>query len=162
MGAQTQSHSPESLIKALNKVATSIGKKTVSRRFFEKETGISERQIYKHFDSWNEFVLAAGLEPLDTTPISESELMEEMYNIFLKEERVTTRQRFERISKFSEKPYRKRWGSWDKTLIAFHHWIEQFHPEFPFINQLNQITDLSKLLNPIENKAGKDSGNKQY
>ena len=51
----------DSLICQLKEVAERLGKNTVSRREFLRETGITDKKVLKHFDAWNDFVRAARL-----------------------------------------------------------------------------------------------------
>ena len=53
----------DELLAEARDIAVRLGKRTLSRAEFERESGVSDRQVTKHFDSWNDFVQAAGLEP---------------------------------------------------------------------------------------------------
>lgn len=48
------------LIAQLRDVANRLDTRTISRSTFLRESGASEWQILKHFESWNALVVAAG------------------------------------------------------------------------------------------------------
>ena len=129
-------HTPESLVASLQQVADQLDKKSVSRSEFIRETGISEWHILKHFDSWNDFVTAADLQPTDVSRIDDTELLEAMLEAFLQEGRVTTRTRFRKACRYSDYVYAKRWGTWDSILLEFGRWAKQYHPDFPYFGEL--------------------------
>ncbi len=125
----------DDLIGQVKAVAQRLGRESLSMRMFVRETGVSEWHVYKHFDTWNELVSAAGLTPIDTSAIPEDELWQAMYEAFMSEEKVVTIHRFRRVCRFSLKPYKKL-GRWESILAAFRLWVQKQHPDFPYINQL--------------------------
>ena len=80
---ESTTHDRENLIKELQGVAARLDKKLVSRKDFIREAGISEWHVLKHFDSWNDLVRAAGLQPTDVSRIPDDEVMEAMYEAFM-------------------------------------------------------------------------------
>lgn len=139
-------HTRESLIVELKKVADILDKKSVSRAEFIRESGISEWHVQKHFDSWNDFVRSAGLQPTDVSRIPDDDLFEAMYRAFLGERAITTRTRFRKVCQYSsDYVYSRRWRTWDNVLHEFKNWVTLKHPDFPYTNQLPS--------HPIEVKA---------
>lgn len=125
----------ETIIKEIRRIAAELGSNVLSKSEFESRSGISERQIYKYFDSWNEAVKAAGLTPVYVGRIDDAELFHEMKEAFVKFGGVCTRMKFGKLCKYSEKTY-GRFGTWDDALSAFRVWLEKSGEQFPFLNQL--------------------------
>ena len=89
-------HTRDSLIEEIRRLSIALGKNTVSRTEFVRETGISEWHVLKHFDSWNDLVRAAGLQSTDVSRIPDEELFDAMYAAGLAERGLTTRTRFKK------------------------------------------------------------------
>ena len=137
---ESNTHDEASLIKSLQEVAAQLDKKSVSRTEFIRETGVSEWHVLKHFDSWNKFVKAAGLQPTDVSRIPDTELMEAMYEAFINDKGVPTRTRFRKICRYSDYVYSKRWGTWNSVLDEFRKWVETQRPDFLYIKELPKPT----------------------
>jgi hypothetical protein len=129
-------HSREDLIVALTSLADRLEKESVSRSTWLRETGINEHHVYKHFDSWNDFVQAAGLKPDDRSRIADEELFEAMREAFIKAAGITTRTRLRKVCRYSDDVYAKRWGRWQNVLARFRAWVEEADPDFPYIADL--------------------------
>lgn len=134
----------ETILKEIKRIAEESGADTVSRSEFKSKSGISEWQIYKHFDSWNEAVEAAGLTPTDVSRIGDAELFREMKNVFVKFGGVCTRMKFDKLCKYSADVYKRRFGKWNDILLAFRTWLKESGEDFPFLNQLPSVTNLHK------------------
>ncbi len=129
--------SAEYLISQLKEVSERLGKKSVSRSEFARETGISEYKVRRHFDNWNALIRAAGLEPNDNSRIEDAELFEAMKEAFLAAGEICTQIRFERFCRHNLSVYRKRgWGNWIGVLTRFREWATVNAPDFPFMAQL--------------------------
>jgi hypothetical protein len=129
-------HTRESLIEEIKRVALALSKNTVSRTEFIRESGISEWHVLKHFDSWNDLVRSAGLQPTDVSRIPDEELFAAMYRTFVDEKGVTTRTRFRKVCQYSDYVYSKRWGTWDNVLLEFRKWVAVNHSYFPYLDKL--------------------------
>lgn len=129
-------YSREALVEELRALAQRLQKKSISRSEFIRETGVSEWHVMKHFDTWNEFVTASELQPTDIGRIPDQELLEAMYQSFIGENGVTTQRRFNKVCRYSETVYRRRWGRWDNVLAEFRSWVATAHPDFPYMSQL--------------------------
>ena len=119
----------------LHRVAEDLDKRSVSRSDFIRESGISEWHVLKHFDSWNDFVGTAGLQPTDVSRIEDSALFEAMREAFLQEDGIPTRTRFRKVCRYSDYVYAKRWGTWRNVLLEFRRWLENEGEEFLFLEQ---------------------------
>jgi len=148
-------HTRKSLIQEIKRVAKTLDKETVSRTEFIQGSGISEWHVLKHFDCWNDFVRAAGLQPTDVSRIPDNDLFEAMYRTFLSEQGITTRTRFRKACQYSDYVYTKRWGRWDNVLFEFKKWINQEHPDFPYMGNLP--SDLPKFESPKRQQPTSES-----
>jgi Homing endonuclease associated repeat len=127
----------DGLVSQLKEVAERLGKKSVSRSEFLRETGISEARVYKHFDSWNELVKATALEPIDSTRIKEDELFRAMRDAFLAAGKICTQRKFDKLCRYNLSVYKRRgWGNWIGVLARFGEWASANAPDFPFMADL--------------------------
>jgi hypothetical protein len=134
----------ETIIKEIRRIAQETGTDTVSNSEFRSKSGISEWHIFKHFDSWNEAVEAAGLTPIDTRRIDDAELFREMKDVFVKFGGVCTRRKFRELCKYGTTVYVTHFGKWSGSLLAFKAWLKETGEDFPFLNQLPSANSLHK------------------
>lgn len=139
----------ETIIQGIRRIATELGVTTLSRSEFKSKSDISEWQIYKHFDSWNEAVQAAGLIPTDVSRIDDEELFREMKNVFVRFGGVCTRMKFDKLCKYSADVYKRRFGKWSKVLSEFRAWLQKSGEAFPFFNQLPNVSELPETRETI-------------
>lgn len=152
---------PELMIEAIKKLAEKLGEELISAPAFYRETGISEYQVGREFGSFTELAIAAGIrsKKLRYSNLTDTELMGEIYKVFTKEGRVVNSLRFQKLSIYGDKIYRKHYGSWSNALDLFKVWVKKNHPEFNLLNLAP--TDASKEVNSpaeqydpaVENKA---------
>lgn len=135
----------DTIIKEIQRIAQEIGADTVSRPQFKSKSGISEWQIYKHFNTWNEAVEAAGLTPTNVSRIDDTELFREMEDVFVRFGGVCTRMQFEKLCKYSADVYKRHFGKWNDILLAFKTWVNESGEDFPFLNQLPSEKNLQKV-----------------
>ena len=122
-------------------VSKKLDKPTISRNEFLKETGVNEKQITNNFDSYNNFVREAGLQPnpnTDDRRISEDDLYEAMYSTFIREKGITTLLKFEKLNTYCFDTYKRHWnvGKWKDALRIFKTWVEKEHPGFAYLDDL--------------------------
>ena len=134
----------ESVVQEIRRVAAELRATRLSRSEFKSRSNVSEWQIYKYFDSWNEAVQAAGLVPTGVSRIDDSELFREMKNVFVKFGGVCTRMKFDRLCRYSADVYKKRFGRWNNVLSQFRAWLEESGEAFPFLSQLPSVGELPK------------------
>jgi hypothetical protein len=139
----------ETIIKEFKRIAQESEAGTVSRSQFKSKSGISEWQIHKYFDSWNEAVEAAGLTPTDVSRIDDTALFQEMKDVFVKFGGVCTRTKFNKLCKYSVDAYKKHFGKWNDILLAFKTWLSESGETFPFLNQLPNTNVLNKAEDSI-------------
>lgn len=118
---QARTMSDASLLTELNRVADSLGKKTLTQPQFNSHSEISSSAISRRYGSWSAALKAAGLAPVIMgRRYSESEYFENLLNVWTHHGRQPT------YSEMNHPPslitaggYEKRWGSWRKALTAF-------------------------------------------
>ena len=115
----------EKIIDEIRRIAKELGQNQLSRSEFRRHSDISDWQLYKIFDSWNEATEEAGLLPhTEKEKIDDEALFIEMERVFVTFGGVCTRTKFQRLSKFSADVYKKRFGRWNNILKAFRGWLE--------------------------------------
>ena len=143
----------EKIIEEIKRIAKKVGKNQLSRREFHSNSEISDRQIGKLFDSWNEAIEEAGLTPhTENVKIDENNLFTEMERVFLDFGGICTCTKFNKLSKFSIYAYEKRFGHWSGVLKTFRDWLVENNKEFPFMDQLPKIADESLVNNKVIEK----------
>lgn len=117
-GSQGWTPSQVTVVNEIRRIAEALGKSTLSQREFDEHHQLSGVSTAGYqFGSWNEAVAAAGLEPLPSggagrgPKLSDQELLEDLLR--LREELGTfpSLRKLAKQGRFSEKPYRERWGS---------------------------------------------------
>jgi hypothetical protein len=129
-------HNAESLISEVQALARRLDAPSVSRSTWRRETGISDHHVLKHFDSWNEFVGAAGLKPDDRSRVADQDLFEAMRVAFIDAGGIVTRTSFGKYCRYGDDVYAKRWGRWQNVLATFAQWAQDNHPDFPYLVDL--------------------------
>lgn len=114
----------DDLVDSIRKAAAALDTTRLSAAAFRQQTGVTMSVIYKHFDSWSEACLAAGVnhgpthENLVAPPkISHEKCLAEMKRVaVLLGQRQLSSNEFTRHAQFTAKPVIKRFGSWQKAL----------------------------------------------
>jgi len=127
----------ESIIEKIKEIAMQKGVTSLSRKIFIAESGISEYEYLKFFNTWNEAVTAAGLESQDfAKPYQKENLFQNLREVFEKSEGLCSRTKFNKISSVSHDSYRRHFGSWQEALINFKKWLEDNKYDYPWITEL--------------------------
>ena len=121
---------------AIRKIAGENGGNSLTKSRFKFKSGISEYQIYKHYDTWNEAVENAGLTPNRVRRIDDIKLLREMKNVFVDCNGVCTQVKFGKLCRYSASVYKSHFGRWPEVLLAFKAWLHDSGEDFPFLNQL--------------------------
>ncbi|HXB64894.1 MAG TPA: hypothetical protein VNV42_08495 [Solirubrobacteraceae bacterium] len=135
---KTTTYSRDELVAELASVAQRLGEHSVSRRIWLRETGITSWQVYRHFDSWNEFVVAAGLVADDRSRASDDELLAALRDAFVQAGSVTTKHRVRKFCRYGGDVYTKHFGSWPQVLGRLRGWAEENDPDFAYLDDLPQ------------------------
>jgi hypothetical protein len=126
----------EQIIEELQSLAKRTGKQSIALADFTRETGISPWYVDKYFDSYNDLVSQAGLQPTDVSRISDDVLFTAMRDAFLQAKGVTTKGKFRRLAEYSTSVYSRRWGGWQSILFEFRNWLQRRSEQFPYLDQL--------------------------
>lgn len=85
----------------------------LTRRKFKKHSGITERQVESHYNTWNEALIAAGLKPNTRNQrIEPTTLLEDWGNVVRRLREIPTAKRYKREGKHSTDVFRRKFGPW--------------------------------------------------
>lgn len=127
----------EIIIEKIREIAKEKDVSSLAKKVFIAESGISEYEYLKHFDSWNEAVTAAGLETQDfAKPYEKEALFQNLKKVFKKSDGLCSRTKFNKISSISHDSYRRHFGSWQDALIDFKKWLEDNKCNYPWMSEL--------------------------
>ena len=88
----------ESIIEKIKEIAMQKGVTSLPKKIFIAESGISEYEYLKFFNTWNEAVTAAGLEAQDfAKPYEKENLFQNLREVFEKSEGLCSRTKFNKI-----------------------------------------------------------------
>lgn len=124
---RTDGLSVEEIISDLQKVSQKIGKKTFNSSEYNVNGNYSTNIFYRKFGSWNNALVAAGLEPFDhplgggtKNKITEYQCVEEIERVWIELGRQPTTTDIKNgVSKYSLHVFERRFGSWRKALEFF-------------------------------------------
>jgi hypothetical protein len=127
----------DELKRRLKEFAERLNKSSVSLLEFTRESGVSIKRVLKHFDTWNDFVCAAGLQPHDRSRLEETDLFPAMRDAFIKARGICGRDKFRRYCDHSPDTYKRRCrGQWRTVLARFREWVLTHDPAFPYLEKL--------------------------
>lgn len=127
----------ENIIAQAKSAAAALGKSSLSRSEFIQHSGISNNQIYRHFDGWREVCELAGLEPhVQNVRLDNDEIFSAMRDAFIRIGSIVTKTKIDRHYRYSMDVFKKRGLNWTATLIEFRKWVEKNDPTFPCLAQL--------------------------
>ncbi len=114
------------IIEDVKKVANNLHKCTLTSREYTENGKYHVTTITRRFSSWEEVLLAAGLQKNGfRRNIAEKELLEEVGRVWeLLGRQPTTNDIKEGVSEFSLNTFCRKFGGWRKTLEAFVKYIE--------------------------------------
>lgn len=136
MAASQSELSEERLVGLAREVATRLGKDSVARSEFLRETGLTEWQVMKHFNTWNELVEAAGLKVFPNRRLSDDELFNALRDGYLDAGGIVPRTRLRKVCRVSDSVYAHRFGRWPNVLAQFRDWLAENDPGFPYLADL--------------------------
>lgn len=130
-------------IQSLKQLAHNLGRTPSERDYKSHYSSITgaptPSQLRYDFGTWTAAVIGAGLTPLPTDPprndISDEELVAEFVRIANKLGRIPSLEVFRKESKFSNNPYKRRWGPWSKVQ---NHFASTHFNELTFVPSLIQ------------------------
>jgi hypothetical protein len=137
----------DELLKDLRRVAEILNKKTVRLLEYRKFGNYSDNTLCTRFGPWSKVLKKAGLELTGYhINISDEELFENIELLWIKLGRQPSRRdMIPPLSKYSERPYIRRFGGWTKSLEAF---VEYANAD----NEIIQVVDNSPIKTHITNR----------
>ncbi len=123
LGGNESMDEKQALIEQLQGIAKDLGTSTVARHEFLRRSGASERKIQRLFGSYNDLVLAAGLNPRafptsDSPAYSDADLLTEVVRVLRLPSSKLTRVFFEQNAIVSASACERRFGGWINTIKA--------------------------------------------
>lgn len=119
--------SEDELLEDLKRCATELSKNTLTVAEYTAKGNFGVNTFLRRFKQWNLALQKAGLEAPNRQHVPDSELFENIAKVWT----CLGRQPFGReldkehgVSEFSLGTYEKRFGSWNKALIAFEEFIK--------------------------------------
>ncbi len=117
----------EEIAEDLRRVAAKLETQAITKIQYDEHGNFGATTVLRKLGSWNGALLKSGLEVANRQDISNDELFENIANVWTK----IGRQPFGREVKgksvgslFSLATYEKRFGSWNKALLAFARYVE--------------------------------------
>ena len=111
------------IIADMQRVASEHGAGALSVRLYQSRGKYSHTTASKRFGSWNSALKAAGLQVLNKVDVSDEELFANLEQVWFALGRQPRKRDLTRpLSRFSERPYARRFGSWRQSLEAFVQW----------------------------------------
>ena len=117
--------SDSDIIADMRHVAAEHGGGVLSSRLYQSTGRYSHTTASKRFGSWNAALKVAGLKVLNEIDVPDEELFANIERIWLSLGRQPRkRELVPPFSRYSERPYTRRFGSWRKSLESFVQWAE--------------------------------------
>jgi len=132
--------SDQDLLDDMKNVAIKIGTDSLLTREYDELGKFSSATIARRFGSWNKALERAELKITFSANISETSLFENLENVWISLGRQPKRREMTQpLSKYSERGYVTKFGTWTKALEAF----------VQFINSDNDIEEVNEIENII-------------
>jgi hypothetical protein len=144
----------EDLLDDLRRAAVLFGGK-ITKAKYDTVGKFSSGTFENRFGTWSKALISAGLEVNQTRDLSEDKLFENLEEVWLKLGRQPKYDEFKApLSKFSQRPYEKRFGSWYKALEKF---VEVANADVPVSELEDEVTEVVDTSNAItQHKTKRD------
>ena len=138
--------SREEYISDLKKVAKALKRKTITQTEYRKYGRHDKDRVSKHFNGWENALIAAGLEPTGNRhSISDEELLREIEDLWISLGRQpTTTDILKCSTKYSINTYLRHFGSWHNAMIAFVHWANDCQESGESLNETSSCQESLK------------------
>jgi hypothetical protein len=116
----------EELLEDIRRVGAELGVDKVTRVAYDERGVFGATTVIRKFGKWNAAISLAGIAPANRLDITDEELFKNLAEIWTTLGRQPYgREMSENVSRgsFSTGTYEKRFGSWNKALIAFSDYI---------------------------------------
>lgn len=117
--------SNDEIVADMRRVASESGGGSLPNRLYQSHGKYSHTTASKRFGSWNAALKAAGLRVLNKVDVTDEDLFGNIEQIWVRLGRQPRkRELVPPLSRYSEHPYARRFGSWRQALEAFIRWAE--------------------------------------
>ena len=140
----------ELIIDDLKNIATEKNLETITAKEYQEIGSFGVNTILRKFGSWNEALLSAGLKAPNRQHIPDTELFENIANVWTHLGRQPFGRELEKTnehSKFSLGTYEKRFKTWNNSLIEFEKFINGNSDEISYESNVNSNNKLEESLN---------------
>lgn len=127
------------IVARLKALSARLGRRQISRDEFVRESGISRKTIGLYFARYWDLLREAGLDDHPPNrPVDDKTLLHALRDSCLAVNGVVGPLRFQQLSKHHGNTVKKRWGGWDKALLALRDWLLRHEPDFPHLDALDR------------------------
>ena len=113
------------LIADMQRVAAGYGAGALPARLYQSHGKYSHTTASKRFGSWNAALKTAGLQVLNKFDVPDEELFANLEQVWLALGRQPRKRDLRPpVSRYSERPYARRFGAWRESLEAFVRWAD--------------------------------------
>lgn len=132
----------QELLDDIKNIVTKLGVDTLIAREYDELGKFSSATISRRFGTWNKALEKAGLKVVFVSNVSEKELFENLEDVWVKLGRQPKRRDMKQpLSKYSERGYVSKFGSWRKALENFVEFINTETEEIS-IEENNDETEI--------------------
>ena len=144
--------SQEDLLSDIKRVATQLGRSTITQREYEQYGKFHPSTLHRRFGSWFNILEKCGLQPSRSKlNISERELFENLERVWTTLGRQPKYDEIKKpISEYSAGTYEHKFGSWRKALEAFVAYINAFQEQETLSPSIDLICE-DDVSNDIQN-----------
>lgn len=117
----------EEILSDLNRAAKELSKNTVTKAEYDERGSFGATTILRRFKQWNVALEKAGLDAPNKQYVPDEQLFENLAEVWTKLGRQPLGREIDKaegLSLFSLGTYEKRFGSWNKSLLAFETFIQ--------------------------------------
>jgi len=134
----------QELLDDLKRVAYRLGRNNFTRREYAEDGNYGSTTITVRFGTWNKALLKAGLEITEQQNISNSELFENIEEVWIALGRQPKYAEIKQpLSIYSARTYENRFGSWRKALEAF---VEFINTDDNVENEPESVEKMSEVV----------------
>jgi len=120
LGHDKRNISDEDILGDLSKVASALGKITLTEREYNEKGRYGVTTVIRRFGGWSKAMKKAGLQKTRASNISKEELFENIETVWMKLGRQPSYAEMQKpLSVFHVASYERKFGSWRKALEEF-------------------------------------------
>jgi HNH endonuclease/Homing endonuclease associated repeat len=139
----------DEVIEDLQRVASALGSRSVTKVQYDERGIFGATTILRKLGTWNKALEKSGLEVVNRQDITKDELFEQIANVWTRLGRQPLGREVKDKalgSLFSLATYEKRFGSWNKALLAFSEYIQSGKDGSELLLQFQTDAETSKTV----------------